>query len=230
MQTARAEDPSDTAAIRRAVEQSLVLEKELLVDPEYFSALTHHLPDLAGTDIQLKRGTAHNELTRYRYRRHPLQDRHHPHPLDDALTRPWTRGPGCPRRSPGQRAARPAARHRRAPRTHRGRPRRTARARLRDGTGRPGHGRRRSGGLAPPGREVRLPDGDQLERARPGRPRPHVRQARTDRPGRARRCLRAHRRGRPRHAALLLDHQSGHRPEHRRPARGRTGAPAPSAA
>ncbi|MFI7256994.1 3-hydroxy-4-methyl-anthranilate pentapeptide lactone synthase III AcmC, partial [Streptomyces anulatus] len=67
VQTARAEDPADTAAVRRAVEQSLVLEKELLVDPEYFTALTHRLPDLAGVDLRLKRGAAHNELTRYRY-------------------------------------------------------------------------------------------------------------------------------------------------------------------
>ncbi|MFQ3562538.1 hypothetical protein QZN11_37845, partial [Streptomyces gramineus] len=89
VQTARAEDPSDTAAIRRAVEQSLVLEKELLVDPEYFSALAHHVPDLAGTDIQLKRGTAHNELTRYRYDATLYKTGITPHPLDDAPTRPW---------------------------------------------------------------------------------------------------------------------------------------------
>ncbi|MEU7427369.1 alpha/beta fold hydrolase, partial [Streptomyces sp. NPDC040750] len=95
VQTARAEDPSDTAAIRRAVEQSLVLEKELLVDPEYFSALAHHLSDLAGTDIQLKRGTAHNELTRYRYDATLYKTGITAHPLDDAPTRPWTRDPGA---------------------------------------------------------------------------------------------------------------------------------------
>ncbi|MDN3260663.1 amino acid adenylation domain-containing protein [Streptomyces sp. CSDS2] len=95
VQTARAEDPGDTAAIRRAVEQSLVLEKELLVDPEYFSALAHHVPDLAGTDIQLKRGTAHNELTRYRYDATLYKTGITPHPLDDAPTRPWTRDLGA---------------------------------------------------------------------------------------------------------------------------------------
>ncbi|MYW49317.1 class I SAM-dependent methyltransferase, partial [Streptomyces sp. SID161] len=89
VQTARAEDPTDTAAVRRAVEQSLVLEKELLVDPEYFTALTHHIPDLAGTDIQLKRGTAQNELTRYRYDATLYKTGITPHPLTDAPTRPW---------------------------------------------------------------------------------------------------------------------------------------------
>ncbi|WP_312038478.1 non-ribosomal peptide synthetase, partial [Streptomyces galbus] len=92
VQTARAEDPEDTAAIRRAVEQSLVLEKELLVDPEYFSALAHHVPDLAGTDIQLKRGSAHNELTRYRYDATLYKTGVTALPLDDTPTRPWSTG------------------------------------------------------------------------------------------------------------------------------------------
>nr|WP_308433339.1 amino acid adenylation domain-containing protein [Streptomyces galbus] len=95
VQTARAEDPEDTAAIRRAVEQSLVLEKELLVDPEYFSALVHHVPDLAGTDIQLKRGSAHNELTRYRYDATLYKTGVTALPLDDTPTRPWTRDLGA---------------------------------------------------------------------------------------------------------------------------------------
>ncbi|MGW4927489.1 amino acid adenylation domain-containing protein, partial [Streptomyces parvulus] len=89
VQAARAEDPDDTAAIRRAVEQSLVLEKELLVDPEYFSALAHHVPDLAGTDVQLKRGSAHNELTRYRYDATLYKTGITTHPLDDAPTSTW---------------------------------------------------------------------------------------------------------------------------------------------
>ncbi|MYW02367.1 alpha/beta fold hydrolase, partial [Streptomyces sp. SID3343] len=81
-------------AIRRAVEQSLVLEKELLVDPEYFTALAHHIPDLAGIDIQLKRGTAHNELTRYRYDTTLYKTGITPYPLTDTPTRPWTRDIG----------------------------------------------------------------------------------------------------------------------------------------
>ncbi|MEU3422355.1 amino acid adenylation domain-containing protein [Streptomyces murinus] len=89
--TARADDPADTAAVRRAVEQSLVLEKELLVDPEYFAALAQHIPDLAGTDIQLKRGTAYNELTRYRYDATLYKTGITPHPLTEIPTHPWPR-------------------------------------------------------------------------------------------------------------------------------------------
>ncbi|MFF7459766.1 amino acid adenylation domain-containing protein, partial [Kitasatospora sp. NPDC008115] len=51
--------------LRSAVEHALVVEKELLVHPDYFTAFaaTHR----AGVDIRLKRGEAHNELTRHRY-------------------------------------------------------------------------------------------------------------------------------------------------------------------
>ncbi|MFF3327902.1 amino acid adenylation domain-containing protein, partial [Streptomyces sp. NPDC002889] len=93
--SARADDPTDTAAIRRAVEHSLVLEKELLVDPEYFTALAHHIPDIAGADIQLKRGTAHNELTRYRYDATLYKTGITPHPLTSAPTQPWPQDIGA---------------------------------------------------------------------------------------------------------------------------------------
>ncbi|MGW7556847.1 condensation domain-containing protein, partial [Streptomyces rimosus] len=63
----RAGDDGDPAVLRRAVERGVVLEKELLVDPEFFTALGDRLPDAAGVDIRLKRGQHHNELTRYRY-------------------------------------------------------------------------------------------------------------------------------------------------------------------
>ncbi|WP_143674485.1 non-ribosomal peptide synthetase, partial [Streptomyces sp. HG99] len=95
VQAACADDVGDTTAVRRAVEQRLVLEKELLVDPEYFTALAHHIPDLAGTDIQLKRGTSHNELTRYRYDATLYKTGITPHPLTDTPTRPWPRDLGA---------------------------------------------------------------------------------------------------------------------------------------
>ncbi|MFB7669437.1 amino acid adenylation domain-containing protein, partial [Kitasatospora sp. NPDC056138] len=56
---------TSAAQLRSAVEHALVVEKELLVHPDYFTAFaaTHR----AGVDIRLKRGSAHNELTRHRY-------------------------------------------------------------------------------------------------------------------------------------------------------------------
>ncbi|MFI6303358.1 amino acid adenylation domain-containing protein [Amycolatopsis thailandensis] len=63
----RAGSGRDRAALRRTIEQSLLLEKELLVDPEFFAALGARLGNVGGYQVRLKRGRAHNELTRYRY-------------------------------------------------------------------------------------------------------------------------------------------------------------------
>ncbi|MEV7319542.1 non-ribosomal peptide synthase/polyketide synthase [Streptomyces sp. NPDC093970] len=49
------------AELERAVERGLRLEKELLVDPDFFTTLGH------GVDLRTKRGRHHNELTRHRY-------------------------------------------------------------------------------------------------------------------------------------------------------------------
>ncbi|MER7187130.1 amino acid adenylation domain-containing protein, partial [Streptomyces hyaluromycini] len=49
------------ADLERAVERGLRLEKELLVDPDYFTTLGY------GVDLRTKRGRHHNELTRHRY-------------------------------------------------------------------------------------------------------------------------------------------------------------------
>jgi len=57
----------DSRAIRHMVEEEIRLENEMLVDPGYFSALPQQIDDLIGVDIQLKRGRARNEVTRYRY-------------------------------------------------------------------------------------------------------------------------------------------------------------------
>ncbi|MGW4980233.1 non-ribosomal peptide synthase/polyketide synthase [Streptomyces mirabilis] len=56
----RARDTTD-ADLERAVERGLRLEKELLVDPDYFTTLGY------GADLRTKRGHHHNELTRHRY-------------------------------------------------------------------------------------------------------------------------------------------------------------------
>jgi pristinamycin I synthase-3/4 len=43
------------------------MEKELLLEPEYFAGLEEEMEEIWGVDIRLKRGRAENELTRYRY-------------------------------------------------------------------------------------------------------------------------------------------------------------------
>ncbi|GAA0472181.1 amino acid adenylation domain-containing protein [Streptomyces sp. NPDC046215] len=58
---------ADPDAVRRAVEQALVMERELLVDPDFFAAFGEDSHEVAAVDIQLKRGRYHNELSRHRY-------------------------------------------------------------------------------------------------------------------------------------------------------------------
>ncbi|MFD5626604.1 non-ribosomal peptide synthase/polyketide synthase [Streptomyces sp. NPDC127072] len=55
-------DTDDKEALRAAVDRSVSWEGELLLDPDYFTSL-----DGFTADIRVKRGTHHNELTRYRY-------------------------------------------------------------------------------------------------------------------------------------------------------------------
>ncbi|MFI1379972.1 amino acid adenylation domain-containing protein [Embleya sp. NPDC020886] len=63
----QASPDADDATVRAAIERAVLLEKELLVDPDYFAGLADLLPDLAGVDLRIKRGHLHNELTRHRY-------------------------------------------------------------------------------------------------------------------------------------------------------------------
>lgn len=63
----QAELPADPGAVHAAVEHGMVREKELLVDPAFFTELAAGLPDRVGSEVRVKRGRAVNELTRYRY-------------------------------------------------------------------------------------------------------------------------------------------------------------------
>ncbi|MFJ4983661.1 non-ribosomal peptide synthase/polyketide synthase [Streptomyces sp. NPDC088732] len=53
---------TDKEALRAAVDRSVAWEGELLVDPDWFAGLSGFT-----ADVRIKRGTHHNELTRYRY-------------------------------------------------------------------------------------------------------------------------------------------------------------------
>ncbi|MFK0251245.1 non-ribosomal peptide synthase/polyketide synthase [Amycolatopsis azurea] len=66
IQLTRADATSDVAQVRRAIERGAALEKELLIDPDYFTALARRLPEVAAL-VRIKRARLHNELSRYRY-------------------------------------------------------------------------------------------------------------------------------------------------------------------
>ncbi|GGO48403.1 non-ribosomal peptide synthetase [Streptomyces lasiicapitis] len=58
---------SEADAVRRAVEQMLLSEQELLVDPDFFPALCAASKELEHADILVKRGVHHHEMSRHRY-------------------------------------------------------------------------------------------------------------------------------------------------------------------
>ncbi|MFC9930560.1 amino acid adenylation domain-containing protein, partial [Streptomyces sp. NPDC127190] len=66
VQLHRAAEDADLPSVRRAVEQALLVEKELLVDPDFFTALRDR-GTVGAVAVEVKRGRHHNELTRYRY-------------------------------------------------------------------------------------------------------------------------------------------------------------------
>jgi amino acid adenylation domain-containing protein len=57
----------EASRVRRAVEHALVMEKELLIDPDFFAEFGLRSAVVTGVDVRLKRGRHHNELTRHRY-------------------------------------------------------------------------------------------------------------------------------------------------------------------
>ncbi|WP_328510500.1 amino acid adenylation domain-containing protein [Streptomyces mirabilis] len=57
----RTDDTADAEAVREAVGQAVALEKELLIDPAFFTTLP------AAVDLRGKRASFHNEMTAHRY-------------------------------------------------------------------------------------------------------------------------------------------------------------------
>jgi amino acid adenylation domain-containing protein len=53
--------------LRKRIARAVAQEKELVIDPQFFQELPGRLPGIAAVAVQLRRGRAPNELTRYRY-------------------------------------------------------------------------------------------------------------------------------------------------------------------
>ncbi len=54
-------------ALWRRVQKSIQQEGQLVISPDFFTALPQRLPQISRVEINLKRGRAHNELTSFRY-------------------------------------------------------------------------------------------------------------------------------------------------------------------
>ncbi|MEG5081816.1 amino acid adenylation domain-containing protein [Microcoleus sp. AT8-B4] len=53
--------------LQQRVQMQIFQETELVIEPEFFSALKHRFPQIGDVEIQLIRGSYHNELTDFRY-------------------------------------------------------------------------------------------------------------------------------------------------------------------
>jgi len=67
VQLYNASGESTIGDLQQAIEKQIALEKELLIDPAFFRTLQQAWPEIAGVEIQLKRGRHDNELSRFRY-------------------------------------------------------------------------------------------------------------------------------------------------------------------
>jgi SAM-dependent methyltransferase len=67
VQFAKAPPSASARWLKRKVSLAVEQDRELVIDPQFFLDLTHSIPRISGVEILLKRGQAHNELTRYRY-------------------------------------------------------------------------------------------------------------------------------------------------------------------
>jgi amino acid adenylation domain-containing protein len=63
----RADNDLSRKELARRVQKGVRQEGELLLDPAFFNAICQRWPRVTHIEIQLKRGRAHNELTRFRY-------------------------------------------------------------------------------------------------------------------------------------------------------------------
>jgi amino acid adenylation domain-containing protein len=60
-------DDISVAELQRRVQTQVLREKQLVIDPAFFTALHSHLPQIKSVEILLERGRSHNELTKFRY-------------------------------------------------------------------------------------------------------------------------------------------------------------------
>ncbi|MUG92982.1 amino acid adenylation domain-containing protein [Scytonema sp. UIC 10036] len=67
VQLYQAQEELSIEQLRQRVHTDIVLETELVIDPEFFLALKQTVPQITNVQIRLQRGEYHNELTRFRY-------------------------------------------------------------------------------------------------------------------------------------------------------------------
>jgi SAM-dependent methyltransferase len=85
-------DAGDPEKALEAVRQSSQDERELLIDPDFFSVVQRRSPEAGPLDIRLKRADYHNELSRHRYDAVLYRRPTEAVPLDEGETVVWGSG------------------------------------------------------------------------------------------------------------------------------------------
>lgn len=67
VQLAKAGATVSVGQLKKRIARAVAQEKELVIDPGFFQALPGRVRGISAAQVQLKRGRASNELTRYRY-------------------------------------------------------------------------------------------------------------------------------------------------------------------
>jgi len=67
LQFREAADDVSLATLRERIQRSVNGEQELLLDPAFFPALAQRFPQIRHIQVLLKRGSPHNELSKFRY-------------------------------------------------------------------------------------------------------------------------------------------------------------------
>jgi len=67
IQLYQAPDELPLTQLRQQAIRNQQFDKELVIDPAFFTALKAHLPQITQVKVQLRQGVAHNEMTKFRY-------------------------------------------------------------------------------------------------------------------------------------------------------------------
>ncbi|MGA9768828.1 MAG: amino acid adenylation domain-containing protein, partial [Blastocatellia bacterium] len=67
VELSKAEDSLSIEELRQRAQTKMMQDDELVIDPNFFVALKQRLPAISHVEVMPKRGSAHNELTQFRY-------------------------------------------------------------------------------------------------------------------------------------------------------------------
>lgn len=88
IQLTKTADSLSTQQLKTQIRERISQEKELVIDPKFFTALQHHLPSINYISTAIKRGSYQNELVRFRYDA-VLHVNADVQPITDAVTLDW---------------------------------------------------------------------------------------------------------------------------------------------